>query len=297
MMERIIRYRRAVRAGMACLIAAGALLAYYIAACIWYYLNLTPQNIGENQWMAALLALCMLGIGVMHIFALNALWQDVRIGGGPSFLRSIAISLGVVSAIMLFADTAALSDIGKQTLAGFGSPGEWLIVFCDCGIRALFLVLAGIALAQANRRVQGGIPGDDPMDTEFITVHEVGFVSAVLAVGAIALAFVLPVLAHLRAYVVWFFTAIAIAPWALMLLAWFVTRQKRADRWWDERQVSDMGRSALWTLPFVGLVLLALFVCQILIPQVMVQALWFPVFVVASVLGFSGLSAAFSRWG
>ena len=43
MMERIIRYRRAVRTGMVCLIAAGAMLAYHIAACIWYYLNLTPQ--------------------------------------------------------------------------------------------------------------------------------------------------------------------------------------------------------------------------------------------------------------
>ena len=46
-----------------------------------------------------------------------------------------------------------------------------------------------------------------------------------------------------------------------------------------------MGRST-GTLYFLGLVLLALFVCQILMPQVMVQALWFPVFVVASVLGF-----------
>ena len=125
-------------------------------------------------------------LGIAHLIVLYAMWQDVRRGGGPSILRSVVISLGVVSAIMLFADIAALSDIGKQTLAGLNSRGEWLIVFSDNGLRAVFLLLAAVALVRANRIVRSGSQEDDPRDVEFITVHEVGFVSALLAVAAVA---------------------------------------------------------------------------------------------------------------
>lgn len=296
-MERILPYRKVVRTGIIGLIAAGAMLAYNIGAFVWYYLHLTPQNMGGSQWSAALVALCMIGLGIAHLIVLYSLWQDVRRGGRPSILRSITISLGVVSAIMLFADIAALSDIGKQILAGLNSRGEWMIVFSDNGLRVIFLVLAGLALTRASRRAKDTSRGDDPRDVEFITVHEVGSVSAILAVGAIVLGFVFPTLEPYRAYLVWLFTAIAIAPWALLLLLWFITRQKRMERWWDEKQVSDMGRAALMTLPFVGVVLLILFVCSMAISDMPVQALWFPGFVVAAVLAFSGLSAAFSRWG
>lgn len=296
-MERIIRYQRSIRAGLISAIAAAVMLAYNIAAFIWYYLNLTPQNMDESRVTAALVALCMIGLGIVHLILLYALWRDVRCGGRPSILRSVAISLGVVSAIMLGADVGALSDIGKQTLSGMGSSGEWLIVFSDNGLRVVFLLLAVASLIRASRRIREKSPKDDPRDVEFITVHEVGFVSAILAVGAIFLAFVFPVLEPFRASLVWLFTAIAIAPWGLMLILWFVTRQKRMERWWDEKQVSDMGRSALWALPFVGLALLVLFVCNIAMPEMPVQALWFPGFVVAAVLSFSGLSAVFSRWG
>jgi len=297
MMERIIRYRREVRAGIIGLIAAGVMLAYNIAAFIWYYQNLTPRNMAGSQWSAVLVALCMIGLGIMHLLVLYALWKDVRQGGGPSILRSLAISLGVVSAILLGADTAALSDIGKQTLAGLSSRGEWLILFGDNGLRVIFLILAACGLVQAKRRAKDASPADDPRDAEFITVHEVGFISAILAVGAIVLAFLFPVLEPYRANLVWLFTAISIAPWALMLILWFVTRQRQMARWWDEKQVSDMGRAALVSLPFVGVVLLVLFVCSIAVPEIPVLAVWFPGFVVAAVLCFSGLSAAFSRWG
>ena len=296
-MERMIGYQRAVRAGIVGVIASAVMLAYNIGTFVWYYLNLTPQNMGGTQWSAVLVALCMIGLGIAHLIALYALWQDVRQGGRPSILRSVAISLGVVSAIMLFADIAALSDIGKQTLAGMGSRGEWLIVFSDNGLRIVYLLLAALALAQASRRARDTSLKDDPRDVEFITVHEVGFVSAILAVAAIILAVIFPVMEPYRAYLIWLFTAISIAPWALMLVLWFVTRQKSVGRWWDEKQVSDMGRAALWALPFVGLVLLVLFVCNIAMPGMPAQAIWFPGFVVAATLSFSGLSAVFSRWG
>lgn len=296
-MERIIRYQKAVRAGIIGLIASGVMFVYNIGAFIWYDLNLTPQNMDESQWSAVLVILCMLGLGIAHLIVLYALWQDVRRGGRPSILRSMAISLGVVSGIMLFADAAALSDIGKQTLAGLTSRGEWLIVFSDNGLRLIFLALAGLKLTRAKSRSKDMSLEDDPRDVEFITVHEVGFVSAILAVGAIVLAFAFSTLEPYRERLVWLFTAISIAPWALMLILWFVTRQKRMERWWDEKQVSDMGRAALMALPFVGAALLVLFVCGIAIPGMPVTALWFPGFVVAAVLSFSGLSAAFSRWG
>ena len=84
----------------------------------------------------------MLGIGVMHIFALNALWQDVRCGGGPSFLRSIAISLGVVSAIALRTRRPSPISANRpwRALAARGMADR----FATAG-SALFLVLADIS--------------------------------------------------------------------------------------------------------------------------------------------------------
>jgi hypothetical protein len=299
-MNRMIRYQRVCRTEFAGLIAAGIMIAYNIAAFIWFFYNLTPQNKDSFQWMAALVAICMLGLGVVHLIVLYALWRDIRYGGRPSILRSLTISLGVVSLIMLMGDVALLSDIGKETVAGLpyqGIQSEWFLVFGNNGLRVIFLVLAAVLLGITRRRTRAGMPEEDARDVAFITVHEVGFVSAILAVGAIVVAFVFPTLEPYRASLVWLFTAISIAPWALMLVVWFISRPRHETSWWDEKQVSDMGRASLFALPFVGIVLLVLLVISIGNPLMNIQALWFPVFIVAAVLGFSGLSAAFSRWG
>lgn len=296
-MKRIIRYQKACRAGMAAVITAGCLFVCSMAAYIWFFYRLTPQTMDSSEWLGAVVVLCMLGMGIAHLTVLYALWQDVQCGDRVSFLRSVCISLGVVSAIMLVGDAAALHDIGKQTLAGMNCGGEWTIIFSDNVIRAIFLVLAGISLGAARRGMGAESAEEEARDVVFVTVHEVGFVSAILAVGAVALGFLFPVLAPYRTHLVTLFTAIAIAPWGTMLLVWFVSRPRHKGSWWDEKQVSDMGRSALLALPVIGIVMLVLFIVSITVAGFDIPALWFPVLIITAVVSFSGLSAAFSRWG
>ena len=135
------RYDRLISFIKVLSIPAAVIFIGLVASLYWFYKNLSPQNFGP-EWLAVLVAGAILALGVFHLILLLALWISSRTSETPNIARSLAIALGCVSAVSLAVSAVALSDIGKQTAAGFDSSGEWTILLINNIIQFLFLVFA-----------------------------------------------------------------------------------------------------------------------------------------------------------
>ena len=288
------RFDRLMSAIKVMAVPAAALFIGLAAALYWFYKNLSAQSMGP-EWLAVFVAASILILGVFHLILLLALWISSRAAETPNIARSMAIALGCVSAVSLAVSAVSLSDIGHQTAAGLDSNSEWTILLVNNLIQLLFLVLALSSLPVFKKKSNAPFILND--DTLFITINEVGLLSALMAVCAILFGLIYPVLQQFRKAVILIYTVITLAPWGLMLIGWFISRRKKISNWWDEKQIKDMGRSAIFSLIITMCVAVLIYLAEYLFTSFDVGIIWFPSVVVTAVLIFSALNAAFSRWG
>jgi hypothetical protein len=288
------RYDRLISFIKVLSIPAAVIFIGLVASLYWFYKNLSPQNFGP-EWLAVLVAGAILALGVFHLILLLALWISSRTSETPNIARSLAIALGCVSAVSLAVSAVALSDIGKQTAAGFDSSGEWTILLINNIIQFLFLVFALSSLPVFKKKSAAPFIIND--DTLFITINEVGCLSALMAVCAIVFGLIYPVLQQFREAVIVLYTVISLAPWGLMLIGWFISRRKKISNWWDEKQVRDMGRAAIFSHIITVAVAVIIFLSGQLFSSFEADIIWFPSVIVTAVLSFSAFAAGFSRWG
>ena len=275
-------------------IPAAAVFLAMVSALFWFNANVSAQNTGP-EWLAVLVAVSILALGVFHLILLWALWISSRTSETPSIVRSLAIAFGCVSAVCLAVSAVALSDIGHQTAAGLSSSGEWTLLLIDNIVLLMFFVFSLSSLPVFRKRPSAPFLIND--DTLFITLNEVGFLSSLLAVCAIVFGMVYPILQQFRGAILLIFPMIALAPWGLMLIGWFLSRRKSISNWWDEKQIRDMGRSAFISLIAVISVAILAYLAELFIPVFNGTNIWFPAVVVTAVLSFSAFNTGFSRWG
>lgn len=273
---------------------AAAIFIALACALFWFYKNLSPQNMGP-EWLAVLVAGAIVALGIFHIILFLGLWISSRTSENPNIARSMAIALGCVSAVSLAVSAVALSDIGHQTAAGMDSNGEWTILLINNIIQFLFLVFALGSLPIFKKKSSTPFLIND--DTLFITINEVGLLSALMAVCAIVFGLTYPVMEKFRESVILLYTIITLAPWGLMLIGWFSSRRKKIANWWDEKQIRDMGRSAIFSLVIIVIVAIVIYLAGYLFTSFDAGIIWFPSIVVVAVLSFSAFNAGFSRWG
>lgn len=288
------KYNRLIAIIKIAALPAAFIFMALVACLFWFYKNLSPQALGP-QWMALLVAISMLLLGVFHLISLMALWISSRSAEKPNIFRSAAIALGCVSAVSLAVSAVALSDIGKQVTAGMSSGGEWTILLINNIILLAFLFLAFVVLPIFRKKPSSPFMLND--DVLFITINEVGFICSLMAVCAIVFGLLYPVIKEFREAVILIYTFITLAPWGLMLIGWFVSRRKKISSWWDEKQIKDMGRAALFSLIIVVAVVVVLYVAGHLMPKFNATIIWFPSIIVTAVLSFSSFNAWLSRWG
>ena len=229
------------------------------------------------------------------MIALFTLWVSARTADKPNIVRSFSIAVGCVSAVSLAVSAVALSDIGHQTEAGLDSTGEWTIILINLIITLLFLVSSLAALPVYKKKTTAPFIIND--DMLFITTNEVGVLSSLMAVCAIVFGLIYPVLEAYREAVIVIYTTITLAPWGLMLLGWFLSRRKKISKWWDEKQMVDMGRAAFISLIATVAAAIAIYTAGQLFAGFAAGMLWFPAVVVVAVLSFSALNTVFARWG
>ena len=288
------RYGRLLSAVKFTAPAACALFIGLSGALYWFYKNITPDDLGPG-WLAMAVAIAILALGLYHLIALIALWVSSRAADKPNIVRSFSIAAGCVSAVSLAVSAVALSDIGHQTEAGLDSTGEWTIILINSIITLLFLASSLSVLPAYKKKTAAPFIIND--DILFVTTNEVGLLSSLMAVCAIIFGLTYPVLEAYREAVIVIYTAIALAPWGLMLLGWFLSRRKKISKWWDEKQTVDMGRAAFISLIVTVAAAIAIYISGQLFSGFAAGMLWFPAVAVAAVLSFSALNTAFARWG
>ena len=131
----------------------------------------------------------------------------------------------------------------------------------------------------------------------YLIVQYVGVICGLMGLASSSLGFVFP-----RAWSLTIHTTmggiILLFPYVLSVAYWMLTKFKEKNReWWDEKQLQDIGKSALLTLLIDTGFLLMLFILNYNHLDGVVSILWLPLYLFATIFVFSVGNLYFSRKG
>jgi len=275
-----------------------------IAAFIYAFIvliRLQPKMVAFEP-LSALESALLTGVGfgllIVLAFFLLSLLQVIRFIKHSDKLRFFPILLvisGVLSLLFVFSDVALLTDISKQFNEGWAQP-EWAMVFPMLAFQfviALLYLFLHVSGYFSKMQVDSVVRDVNI----FLIVQYVGLISGGMGLAMGGLGFVyqsgwsLPVHTILSSLTIIF-------PYALAVLYWIITKLREKDRvWWDEKQMQDIGKSALVTLLINTILMLVLFIFTIQDLAGVVRMLWLPLYLFLTVFMFSLGNLYFSRRG
>jgi hypothetical protein len=275
----------------------------FLAIAVFVYalvvlVRLQPKMVAIES-LSALESALLTGVGfallVILAFFLLSLWQIVRFIKFAEKLTLFSLFLiivGVLAVLFVFSDIALLGDIAKQHQHGLAQP-EWSLVFPI--MIGQFLVTIMFAYLHISGRIAHKQVDRVLMDIHvFLVVHYVG-----LTCGGLGLAMALLGLFFTRGWSLYVHTILAsltlLFPYGLAVIYWIITTRKAQRReWWDEKQIQDVGKSALLTLGLVMLIMVALFVTHLNQLDGVICMQWFPIYLFSTVFIFSLTNIIFS---
>lgn len=202
---------------------------------------------------------------------------------------------GILCILLVFSDWALLSDIHKQYLNQFSQP-EWSLVYPILGVQ-FFLTLLFLYLNFSGFFTRKDIDEIAKDYNAFLLVHYVGLLTGLLGIMNQGMGFFFT-----RGWNFLVHTIIGgivlLFPYIVVVFYWGVTKLKEKDRvWFDEKQRSDLGRSAIFTLLLDVLFMSAVFVLNIGRLDGFIRLVWFPLYLFSTTLFFSIGNLYFSRRG
>ncbi len=251
-----------------------------------------------QERMGATVAAFLIIIGLAHIVGLFTLVAQFHHFKEDNLVRAIAFVVGFLSLFLLAADVMMLSDIGHEYKVGFDTSGEWQIVFAGHAVHILFTVLLLIQCAASNAALakNTGTIIAKKDEALFLTVNQIGIISAVL--GFVCL-FLLTWSGVSQSYLNGLFFMICIIfliPYGLAAAYWFFTKRKEKPiDWYDEKQFSDISRGALATLLLTVFITIVFYSFLSLKIVVINTQLWFPLYLLLTLLLFSGSTLYLSK--
>lgn len=202
---------------------------------------------------------------------------------------------GMISMLMVFSDVALLNDINKQYRHDMAQP-EWFLLYpVMVGQFVVTLVLTILLITGHFKPKQFDEIARD--SNIYMVVQYVGVICGLMGLASTSLGFFFP-----RAWSLKIHTTmggiILLFPYVLAVAFWVLTKFKEKDRQlWDEKQLMDIGRSALVTLLVDSIFLLMLFVFNYTHLDGVVSILWLPLYLFATIFVFSLGNITFSRRG
>ena len=272
-------------------------IAAFVYALI-VLVKLQPKMVSFEA-LSPLESALLTGVGfallVILAFLLVSLFQMVRFIKFAEKLTLFSLFLiiaGVLAVLFVFSDIALLGDIAKQHQHGLTQP-EWSLVFPIMigqflvTILFVYLHLTGrIARKQVDRVL---------IDIHvFLVLHYVGLIC-----GGLGLAMALLGLFFTGGWSLYLHTIltslILLFPYGLAVIYWIITTRKaQQGEWWDEKQVQDVGKSALLTLGVVMLIMVVLFVTHLNQLEGAIRLQWFPIYLFSTVFSFSLTNIVFN---
>jgi len=254
-------------------------------------IRLQPKMInfeGISEFENGLLTAVGFNLLVILVFYLLSLWHFVRYLRNAEAIKPLPLFLvisGVLSLLFIFSDIALLTDIHKQYLNGLSQP-EWRMVFPI--MAGQFTVTLLFLFVQITDRYKIKSDHHPVRDINiFLILQYVGVISGVMGLALASLAFFFPSGWNLTTHGV-LGGIVLLFPYGLALLYWLFTKFQEGDRqWFDEKQSQDIGKSALMTLIVTTLLMLILFISYLWNLSPVVQMVWLPIHLYATILIFS----------
>jgi len=234
----------------------------------------------------------MTGVGFsllfILVFYLLSLLQIIKFAKHVKQIQPFPLFLmisGVLALIFVFSDIALLNDINKQFRHGLSQP-EWTLLFPIMAIQfVIAMVFTRAHMTGYLTRKEVGVVARD--SNIFMIVQYVGVISGVLGLALSFLGFAFPRGWRLTIHTI-MGGLVLIFPYALAISVWIVTKLREKDRQWvDEKQLQDMGRSALLTLVANSLFMVILFLINIQNLDGIIRLQWLPLHLFSQMTLFS----------
>jgi len=272
-------------------IILGFLSLIVFGYALYVFLRLQPKMIafkGLSDLESGMMTGVGFGLLIIMAFFLFSLLHMVNFIRHSEGIKPIMVALiisGVISLLFVFSDVALLNDINKQYRHSLTQP-EWFLVYPIMGFQfvitliLLFLHLSGLLmLKQIDKVVRDS--------NIFIIVQYVGVICGLMGLASSSLGFFFP-----RAWSLNVHTTtggiILLFPYGLSVTYWVLTKLKEKNReWWDEKQLQDIGKSALITLVIDTILLLMLFILNYNHLDGVICILWLPLYLFATIFVFS----------
>ena len=276
---------------MLCLIAGNILMLSDMKATL-------EAGSTVSDWISMAMAASLIVIGLLNLFVIISLIRQFQYLRSDNFMRAAAFVIGFISLFLLAVDIMMLSEIGHEYMVGHNISGEWQMVFAGQIVHALFAVLLLIQCAATNKLLSKKMKTTVAIKDEalFLTVNQIGIISSVLGFICLFLPGWLGVPQAYQNGLLFLLCVVFLIPYGLSAAHWFLTKRKeKPTEWYDEKQITDISRGALFTLvTTVFITIIFYFLSSVKVINIS-TALWYPEYLFLTLLLFSGSTLYLSK--
>jgi hypothetical protein len=194
-----------------------------------------------------------------------------------------------LSIFFIFADLALISDIGKQYKHGLSQP-EWSILY----IITMFQFFTGLILTFTHAflfRKKGEEEFIAKDSTVFVLAQYIGAVTGLLGLFFTLVNFLFPRPLWMIKYHAAATAFSLLVPYALITSYWMLVKIKEKTKdFYDEKQIQDMGISALTTLVSSTVIMGLLFFIKFDEISGILSVLWLPLYAFLALFLFSSIN-------
>jgi len=276
-------------------------LVLLVTSFLWlvynlYALNQIKQKVSNIDAITIGLAFGYLVKGCLYLSLAFLFIKTFKYFVHFKLLGILTIIIGIVSAISVVFDFAALSDIGHEYLEeGLECFWEWTWMYLGLLIHVVFYVVGFLFVVKIESRLKSinGSKLSQIKEIYFEVVQYVGIVCGLVGtVFSVAISFYIGNTKTFSGnWIIWLilaYSVIIIVPYMLFVFYWLLklTRSKELAVY-DEKQKNDLVLSGITTL-FVSIPLLTLFfIFNFGETGFVASTMWFPFYLFVTVLVFS----------
>lgn len=265
--------------------------------CAYEYFRVRTINYVEpgrhDEVLSIFIAVSLLVMFAFHIASLLTTVYHSQLFRDNNKLRKGTLVCGIISFMTIFVTIGCLSDIGKEAPMGWEVVEEWRIVYLSLIPQVLSHGLILMAMFSGLRSLKKGykMPSIVCDETVFYTVHYTGLLCGAIGLVLTFLKFFTHTsVSNLRNLVI-YWDSFIIAPYLLIATYWiFIKRKKKIGDWYDEKQLSDVGKAGFFTLAATIPFMAGIYAVAFVVPGSAMSVLWFPFILHFILVSFSGIT-------